>query len=105
MKKIRILGFDYTISVEKNTEAVEGRMGLTDFERQIIYINEELTPEMQVSTLLHEILEALNFHFELGLKHKQISCIEAGFFSTLSDNDWNLDYVLTSPEEEVVHEW
>lgn len=105
MTTIRIMGFDYTVFVESNTEIIKDRMGLTDFDRQIIYIYSGLSPEMKVSTLLHEILEAINFHMEMKLEHRQISCIESGFFQVLSDNNWNLESVIYDAENPEIIEW
>ena len=88
IKRIRILGFDYQVIMAPAPE----NGGMTDAARcqptkQIIIIDPAISPRMQKSGLLHEVLEALNYHLELGLTdHRIIAELEAGLFSVISDN-------------------
>jgi len=46
----------------------------------------ELYYEVQLSTLLHEVIEALDTSLELDMDHNQITAMEAGIFQVLRDN-------------------
>jgi len=86
-KKLSILGHKYKVKTWKNT-AKEGAgqvYGRCMVEALTIFIATEY-PESQVeATLLHEIIEALNYHLELRLEHNQIQGLEAGLYSVLKD--------------------
>ena len=58
--------------------------------KQVIQLASDLAEENAISTLLHEILEALNFHLALKLEHKIIMALEAGLFQVLVDNGVDL---------------
>ena len=47
--------------------------------------------QTNVSTTLHEIIEAVNAHLFLGLNEKQIRGIEVGLFQALRDAGINID--------------
>lgn len=52
----------------------------------IIRLNKNKCPSQIASTLLHEIIEALDMNLGLGLEHKQIVGLEAGLYQVLKDN-------------------
>lgn len=80
--KIKIGGLDYKV------EVVEGLAdyGSTNFSTQTILLANEQTEDMLVSSLLHEIIEVINQHNDLGLAHQTIQTIEANLFQVLKDN-------------------
>jgi len=51
-----------------------------------IRLNKNKTQSQIESTLLHEIIEALNINLELRLEHPQISALEAGLYQVIKDN-------------------
>jgi hypothetical protein len=51
-----------------------------------IFINENTSPSQQVSTLIHEIIEFINFQLELNLTHPQICGLETGLYQALAGN-------------------
>jgi len=82
--KLKILGHDYTVKlVDLNETDTYGNINLNT---NIIRINHNKTQSQQETTLLHEIIEALNFNLELELKHNQITALEAGLYQVLKDN-------------------
>lgn len=82
-KKIFILNIPYKICEDYTFEELGGRQGLFDSVRQTIFIAQELEPEAKRYTLIHEVIEAVNYHLELNLEHRQITGIEVGFFTFL----------------------
>lgn len=85
--ELKILGYDYTISVIDSTQYNGSNCGFCDSAKQHIRLSDDLSQDMRNSTLLHEILEALNYHLELKLEHPQITSLEAGLYQTLKDNN------------------
>ncbi len=49
-------------------------------------INGTKPQSQQESTLLHEIIEALDFNLELKLEYNQISQLKVGLYQVLKDN-------------------
>jgi len=83
--QIWILGHGYKI-VEKDMDL----LGQFDHEKLQISLRENMTKSIKEATLIHEIIEALNYHFELGLEHNKIMSLESGLFQVLNDNDIDL---------------
>ena len=82
---IRILGMNFGVE-ESDHVAMTGLDGLVHFGSRRILVRPGITFPMQRSTILHEILEALNGMMELKLEHNQISSLESGLNQVLSDN-------------------
>jgi hypothetical protein len=58
-------------------------LGVADFGKRQIY----LVPHVDIKqTLLHEILEVLNYELELSLPHPKIKSLENALFQIISDN-------------------
>jgi hypothetical protein len=87
MKKIRILGLNYDIY--HSPEEING--GMLDAARnhiaeQVILVNPRFNKQSQESGILHEVIEALNYHLQLNLEHDKIMLLESGLNQVLVDN-------------------
>ncbi|MHB8182620.1 MAG: hypothetical protein ACYDDN_02555 [Candidatus Desulforudaceae bacterium] len=82
---LKILGLDYTVKQIDDNET--GQFGTHNGNTQVIRLNINKHPDQIASTLLHEIIEALDTNLELNLTHPQISALEAGLYQVLKDND------------------
>lgn len=51
-----------------------------------IIIDADLENERQKKTIIHEIIEAFNFEYELELEHRKITVLESAFFDLLKNN-------------------
>jgi hypothetical protein len=103
MKKIKILGYYYDVIYSPPTE--KGGMdepGRSHILKQIIILDPLVNIQAQQSTLLHEILEALNYHLALKLEHQSIMSLEAGLYQVLNDNGVNLSPLLNNSKKEAV---
>lgn len=87
---MKILGYTYTVTAEPFL----GDMGDVSTAAQSIRLDSRLPTQQMQSTLLHEIIEALNHALELGLTHPQIAGIEAGLFQVLNDSGVDLTPLL-----------
>lgn len=85
-KKLKIIGYDYKILSCKNDLRDENRKGWHCSSTNEIGIDPDMSEELQKSTLLHEIIEAINYHNELCLGHNKIETLEANLYQVLHDN-------------------
>lgn len=83
-KRMNILGHTYTVTKVDHLDGLMGRHRLTTSE---IEISDKLTPAQEQSTLIHEVLEAINVMMELELTHQQICTLEASLFQVISSNN------------------
>ena len=85
-KSMSILGNTYEVQLEDSFREGKEEMGSTCVTLQKITINNKCCKEQQASTLLHEIIEALNYHLDLDLEHKTMMGLEAGLIQVIKDN-------------------
>jgi hypothetical protein len=84
--EIIISGIPYQINlIEPNTRADEN-MGRCDVKLGLITIQRDMPDQIQFSTLIHEVIEAINDMNELGMKHNVISCISTQLAEVLMNN-------------------
>jgi hypothetical protein len=86
-KSIKIGGQIWKIVYENLEEKGNTDCGDCIFKKQIICIDKEQCVGQQESTLIHEILEAINFSNDLRLEHQVISVLEASLYQVLKDNN------------------
>jgi hypothetical protein len=84
---IIIQGIPYQINyIDPNTRADEN-MGRCDIKLGLINIQNNMPPKIKFSTLIHEIIEAINDMNELGMKHNLISTLSSNIAQVLIDNN------------------
>lgn len=85
---MKILGYNYKIVVktDDNMEA----LGHCKYAQLQININEKQCPQQVESTILHEMMHAINYHLYLGLEERHIMGLEAGLYQSLIDNGVDL---------------
>ena len=90
---MKILGYNYEVLQSGDSDFLAA-MGRCHTRTQIIHIATNQNNEQKVSTMLHEIIEALNYHLELNLEHSAIMSLEAGLYQVLNDSGINLSPLL-----------
>lgn len=83
---IRILGNTYKVIYQSESKTGNVNFGSHGGMYRTIWINTTLSHQCQESTFLHEIIEAINFHLNLELRHKTINQLEAALYQVLKDN-------------------
>jgi hypothetical protein len=84
--EILISGIPYQINlIEPNTRADEN-MGRCDVKLGLITIQRNMPDHIQFSTLIHEVIEAINDMNELGMKHNVISSLSTHLAEVLINN-------------------
>ena len=89
MRRLSILGYSYKL-VETTIMDLGGNYGTIDTDTFIIRIATDVEDQVFESTIIHEILEAINKHLELELEHKVISQLEAGIYGALKSSKVDL---------------
>lgn len=74
MKKLKIGGYSILITYDNEILANESRLGEFSHFNQRILLASGLTKQLEEETLIHEILEAINGIYELGLDHDEQIC-------------------------------
>lgn len=90
---MKILGYDYIVTFDgdANTMGAMGRLHPKILKMQIA---KDLNPQQVNSTIIHEVIEALDEHLELELRHPTIMALEAGLYQFLVDNGVDLSPLL-----------
>lgn len=74
-KKINIAGIDIRIVFNQ----LDGICGEYIHAKSLIKIDPTIEKSLQVSTFIHEVTEAINIIYDVGLEHHQVLLIEAAF--------------------------
>ena len=83
--KLTICGFTYEIKIVDRVDD-ESSLGSCNVGAQLILINELAQGKMKLCTLIHEIIEAINYHYGVDLKHRQITALDHALLQVIVDN-------------------
>lgn len=90
---MKILGYEFTVDINKSV--VEDHVaGQVSIPLQRIEMAGDLAPEQMESTIIHEIIEAINGLMQLDLKERQVRALEVGLWGTLRDNGVDISPLL-----------
>lgn len=98
MKTIKILGYTYEVQlIDKSFEMRAS--GHTHSGKQLVRVALDQCDEGKLTTLLHEVIEAIIYHQQIDLPNGEadVMRLEVGLFSFLTDNGIDL-----SPLEELL---
>lgn len=76
-KKINILGKPFIVIYDE----IEDVHGIAKTDKQEIKISTEIGKEEQEETLIHEIIEVINYQLDLELPHGTIMRLSSGLYS------------------------
>lgn len=85
---IKIGGFTYKVVYQEDREVQSGSSQPANCHLGFhkIWINKNQCDEEILASLLHEVLEAMKYHYDLGLVHKDLTILESTLFQVLKDN-------------------
>jgi hypothetical protein len=89
-KSVNVLGREYQIEVEQH---LPNMFGYCDYENLLIKIKADQQPAMELDTVLHEILHAIDYSMNTELEERQIYCMTVGILSVLKYNQPLLEYL------------
>lgn len=84
--KLKILGHEYSVIQDPNLYFDETNCAIIHLGKCEIRISTQHPTSRQEEGLIHEIVEALNYHFQLKLEHDKLSQIGEGLYQVLKDN-------------------
>lgn len=86
-QKVKIGGHYYAVKHVENLNDPNDHCGFCKLVANEILINKNgQAQSQQEETLIHEIMEAINYNYELKLEHRQITIIASAFYQVLKDN-------------------
>ena len=91
MKTLNILGYTYKVDLSKPLSLMKGNIGYCDFNRKLLRVANDVDDDVSNSTLLHEIIEAINYHLEIELEERQVKQLEVGLHQVLKDSGFKLE--------------
>lgn len=87
---MNILGYKYDVTLQEGRFVGGDGYGKASVGLGEIIIANDLTPDQQVSTLLHEFFEVVNEQFRMGLQEEGIRVLEVATFNLLKTNGVDL---------------
>jgi len=84
--RIKVGGVPFEIILRNGTNGESTSYGSCNAGAQKIWVSEAVGKQQQETTLVHEVLEAINTLYELNLEHTQISCLETALYAFIVDN-------------------
>jgi hypothetical protein len=87
-RKIKVGAYTFKIVYKDELEEVIDKqmVGCCDPNKQQIFIKHGQIKSQEISTFLHEWIEAANHIYGIGLKHIQIEALEAAMYQLLTEN-------------------
>jgi len=97
---MNILEYRHTL-IEDGDADVIGAMGRYHPRKQLLQVAEGLPPDQRTSTVIHEIIEALNFLLDIGLEENQKMNLESGLFQVFKANAVDLSPLLAELDDSI----
>ena len=94
-KSIKIAGLRYDVAAVDNLILERGNFGECNVQKQTITLDKGNRTDKQKETLLHEMLEAMNTHYNIDLSHHQLSLVSVAMTAALLDNENLRKYLLS----------
>ncbi len=85
-RNLKICGHIYTLKFTNRPLLNQATVGTMSANSLSIEISTIFPQSRQEEAILHEIIEALNFHLDLKLEHSQLSSLSEGLFQVFADN-------------------
>ena len=92
---MNILGLNYTVESHEDRRTL-GKLGQCDASSQVLRIASDLPRDGKESSLLHEIIHAVEMQLGLDLSEAQVKGLETGLYQVFTQNGVSLTPLLTS---------
>ena len=87
-RKLHILGHTYNVRPQPQLSSDDGTPAQVNKRTHEIRYDPSFAPSNIQESIIHEMFEAINYHLEIGLEHKQITALSEATFDTLKRNGW-----------------
>lgn len=96
---MKILGYEFKIYQDGTVDSINA-MGRFHSKSQRIQIATDLCPQQIESTVLHEVIEAINYYLHLQLSEQVVSSLEASLYQVMVDNNVSLGALVEGLEND-----
>lgn len=86
MNIVKIGGFNYTLEEISNLARDHESFGNSCANSLTINLDSTVDKSIKAATLIHEVIEQINFISELGLKHQDITILANSFYQVIEEN-------------------
>lgn len=89
VSSVQIFGKTYRIvyvNTKKNPDVLTGKLGMTSYNTQTIYLDEDIVPEQIIDSFWHEVFHVFNLEMQLELKEKEIIRIATAMTDFIINN-------------------
>lgn len=93
-KKVKIGSHIYECKYDDKLSRDSNRMGNSCGNSLEMTIDPTLPRQNQESTLLHEILEQIDYRYELNLEHDKITVLETALYQVIKDNPEVMKFIM-----------
>ena len=88
---LKIIGKRYKLVRDKKAE----NCGLCDCNKQIITLKGDMPATLELDTIIHEIVHAIDYQMDLKMSERQVHGVGAGLAAVMIDNAKFIDYLKT----------
>ena len=85
-REIYVKDITYQIRYVNTIKGKKRLLGLCDDDAKIIWVRKTQSPRGIFRTLLHELLHAIEYEYDVLLKHNRIGVLEVALEALLTDN-------------------
>lgn len=78
--------YRYEVKEVKSVNKFEARKGEIDFYEKVIRLDEDMSPNDKLETLLHEIVHGIDDFMDVGLEENQVKKLGHGLAMVFMDN-------------------
>jgi len=82
---LRIAGLNYEIR-ERSSEEMDGKLGLADFNNQLISVNQSCSSQTKKIAIYHELIHILSDAYGLQLTEEQVKIGTHALIAFVADN-------------------
>lgn len=86
--KIKLGGKEFDLEFKENYFQASGNWGWNNQNEAKIIVDASIPKDQRKETLIHELIETINFNFELKLEHKVISTISNALTEYILSNNF-----------------
>lgn len=100
--KIKIAGLEYTIELIKDLGRDSSCLGQCCGNSSLIQIDQDLDEQRKKKVLLHELIEAIKFEYDLPIEHHIVILLETALFDVLENNKRLFKFEIEQAEKDEI---
>ena len=94
MSTFKLLSHNITLKINDPSTWAESGMGRCYLPKLEILINKEMSPDIQGSTLIHELMHMIADMHSIEINEQQIDALTLGIYSFIKENPKMIDNII-----------